>query len=197
MTPTRIALAISLVVATAAPAAAQLYRWTDAEGITRYTNDLGAIPPAFRGQAVDIGSPQPLPAPPPDTRRPAAADPTVIPYAGGGPIRATINLNGVAVTLLLDTGAERTVISPAALSRAGIAVHGARPVQILGVTGGSAAHELTVPRLDVAGARVGPLAIIVHDVGLGDVDGLLGRDVLDYFTLTVDAAAGRATLVPR
>ena len=49
----------------------------------------------------------------------------------------------------------------------------------------------------MAGARVGPLTVIVHDVGLADIDGLLGRDVLDRFTLTVDSARGRATLVPR
>jgi hypothetical protein len=29
------------------------------------------------------------------------------------------------------------------------------------------------------------------------VDGLLGRDVLDAFTLSVDTASGRATLTPR
>ena len=63
------------------------------------------------------------------------------------------------------------------------------------------AREVVVPLLDVAGARVGPLRVIAHDPGAsstaGAVDGLLGRDVLDYFTLTVDAAAGRATLTPR
>jgi hypothetical protein len=31
----------------------------------------------------------------------------------------------------------------------------------------------------------------------GDVDGLLGRDVLDAFTVTFDAAQNRATLTPR
>jgi hypothetical protein len=39
--------------------------------------------------------------------------------------------------------------------------------------------------------------VIVLDVGVAGVDGLLGRDVLDHFTLTVDAARGQATLVPR
>jgi hypothetical protein len=29
------------------------------------------------------------------------------------------------------------------------------------------------------------------------IDGLLGRDVLDVFTLNVDTASGRATLTPR
>jgi hypothetical protein len=70
-------------------------------------------------------------------------------------------------------------------------------VEIVGATGRAAAREVTIPRLDVVGARVGPLAIIVHDVGVAGVDGLLGRDVLDYFTLTVDTAAGRAILTPR
>lgn len=191
----RTAVMLSLVVVFVGSAEAQLYRWTDAEGVTRYTNDPASIPPAFRARAHDIGSPQGRPPLPP-APRPPAVDPTVIPFAAGGPIRAAASLNGAPLTLMLDTGAERTVISPAALSRAGIASLG-RAVQILGVTGGAAAREVTVERLDLAGTRLGPLAIIVHDVGLGDVDGLLGRDVLDYFTLTIDAAAGRAVLAPR
>ena len=60
---------------------------------------------------------------------------------------------------------------------------------------------VTVPLLDVAGARIGPLAVIVHalpaDGRAEPVDGLLGRDVLDAFTLTVDTASGRATLTLR
>jgi len=58
-----------------------------------------------------------------------------------------------------------------------------------------------VPLLDVAGARIGPLAVIVHALPAAGrfeaIDGLLGRDALDAFTLTVDAASGRATLTPR
>ena len=41
------------------------------------------------------------------------------------------------------------------------------------------------------------MAVIVHEGSFGGADGLLGRDVLDGFTLTVDAAAGQATLLPR
>jgi hypothetical protein len=44
---------------------------------------------------------------------------------------------------------------------------------------------------------VGPLAVIAHALQGESVDGLLGRDVLDGFTVTVDAALRRATLVPR
>jgi hypothetical protein len=176
----------------AAPAAAQLYRWTDGDGITRYTNDLESIPPPFRAGATDIGSP----STPPPTSPPAAVDPTVIPFTAGAPIRVAVMLNGVPLTLALDTGADRTVISPTALGRAGIEPVG-RAVQIVGITGGAAAREVMIERLDIAGTRIGPLPVVVHDVGQADIDGLLGRDVLDYFTLTVDTAGGRAVLKPR
>ena len=52
-------------------------------------------------------------------------------------------------------------------------------------------------RLELAGTHLGPLPVIVLDVGVAGVDGLLGRDVLDRFTFTVDAARGQAMLVPR
>jgi len=61
---------------------------------------------------------------------------------------------------------------------------------------------VTVPLLDVAGARIGPIVVVAHALpstfrGPEGVDGLLGRDVLDAFTLSVDTASGRATLTPR
>ena len=127
---------------------------------------------------------------------PAAPAGTVIPYTGG-PLIVDAAINGVALRLLVDTGAERTLITHAAMARVGIDVSAGTPVQIRGVTGEAAATLVSVPRLDVAGARIGPLAVIVHTIAGQNVDGLLGRDVLDGFTVTVDAAAHRATLVPR
>jgi len=112
----------------------------------------------------------------------------------GAPITVSAGLNGVPLTLIVDTGAERTVISPVALERAGLGGQPGRPVQIVGATG-------EAPASLVAGARIGPLAVIVHALPADGrsvaADGLLGRDVLDAFTLTVDPVAGRATLTPR
>jgi len=101
---------------------------------------------------------------------------------------------------LLDTGADRTLVSPAAAARAGYEqpiVPGGSPVRIVGVTGTVVAPQVIAPMFDVAGTRFGPLWLIVHDAGLRGVDGLLGRDILDAFTVTIDASAGRATLTPR
>ncbi len=142
---------------------------------------------------MDIGSPTPGPVVPVAPSAPSGA---VVPYSGG-PLVVDASLNGVPLRLLVDTGAERTLISPAALARAGVDPAAGPPVQIRGVTGDATATLVAVARLDVAGARVGPLAVIAHALRGEGVDGLLGRDVLDAFTVTVDAAAHRATLVPR
>jgi predicted aspartyl protease len=156
-----------------------------------YTTDLATIPPAYRDSARDIGAPTPGPlqAPPVPTG-------AVIPYSGG-PLVVDASLNGVSLRLIVDTGADRTLISPAAIARAGFDPSGGTPVQIRGVTGDAAATLVRVPRIDVAGTQVGPVGVIVHTLSTEGVDGLLGRDVLDAFTVTVDAAARRATLIPR
>jgi Aspartyl protease/Domain of unknown function (DUF4124) len=188
---TRVAVLIALMTAfggVAPPATAQLYRWTDVTGTVYYTTDPASIPPAYRDGARDIGAPTPGPPGPPAG--------ITIPYAGG-PLVVDALLNGVALLLLVDTGADRTLISPAAMSRAGLSVAGGAAVKIRGVTGDAVAPLVSVSRLDLAGTPVGPLAVVVHALPGQEVDGLLGRDVLDAFTLTIDAASQRAILMPR
>ena len=171
----------------------QVYRWTDDEGTVHYTTDAASIPPAFRGN-VARRSARRLPGP---VMEPAPAPVgVVVPYTGG-PVIVDATLNGVALRLLLDTGADRTLISPEAMSRAGFDASRGTPVQIRGVTGEAQAVLVSVPRLDLAGTQVGPVAVIVHALSTGGADGLLGRDVLNAFTVTVDSASRRATLVPR
>jgi hypothetical protein len=183
----------------ATPVTAQLYRWTDAEGTVHYTADPATIPIRFRDGATLLNAPQARPATPSDPSAPVS-----LPVTPGTPLTVEARLNGAPLTLIVDTGADRTVISPAAIERAGLAGQAGRSIQVVGVTGTATATLVTLPLLDVAGARIGPLPVIVYALpavirggeGAG-VDGLLGRDVLDAFMLSVDAASGRATLTLR
>ena len=189
----RAALGLLLLLATASPAAADgLFRWTSADGAIHYTSDRNSIPEPDRAAAVEVGAPLP---------RAAEAAPgssgTVLSFPGGGPVVVPARLNGVPLSLMLDTGADRTVIAPAAVARAGIDLAQGSPIRISGVTGSASAILVAVPPLEVAGARIGPLSVIVHAMPGDSLDGLLGRDVLDAFTITFDAAAGHVTLVPR
>jgi Aspartyl protease/Domain of unknown function (DUF4124) len=193
----RIAIALSLL-ATAVlttSVSAELYQWTDDAGVRHYTSDLATIPEAYREAARDMGSPRVREAPAGETRRPV--DPGLMRFTSGAPVVAPVLINGVALRLMVDTGADRTVISPAAAARTGLAVDAGRSLRVIGVTGSATANEMVVTHMEVAGARVGPLRVIVLDTPADSLDGLLGRDVLDFFTLTVDSSAGRATLTPR
>lgn len=186
--PARALIAVLAAVLALAPAVhAEVYHWTDRDGVEHYTTTASRIPERYRAGVRVIDTPAPA-----VDQVPGPAG-TVL-SAGGGPIMAEAHLNGVPLTLVVDTGASRTVIAPAALQRAGVDLATARVIRIVGVTGSTEAREVVVPRLDVAGAQIGPLTVIAHDVPGLPAHGLLGRDVLDHFVLTVDAARGRATL---
>jgi predicted aspartyl protease len=184
---------VALVTATASPAVAALYRWVDAAGVIHYTSERDTIPEAHRSSAHEVDHPSARAAQPSASPAPRG----VVPVQSGAPVMVDAYLNGVPLRLLLDTGADRTVISPVALARAGIDPSQGTPVQITGVTGSSPASLVSVQRLDVAGAQIGPLGVIAHVVPGQELDGLLGRDVLDAFTVTFDAGQNRVILAPR
>ncbi len=68
---------------------------------------------------------------------------------------------------------------------------------MLGVTGEAVTVAVyTVALLEVAGAQVSALPVLAYDIPQS-ADGLLGRDFLSRFIVTVDDSAGRVTLRPR
>lgn len=172
---------------------AQMYQWEDEQGTVHYTNDLHSIPESHRSGARFVPtSPMAPPAVAP------SAGITRIPFTPGSPIlvSATINGNG-PVTLVLDTGADRTLLTPLALWRLGISTENAPRAQIKGVTGTAQGHLVPVASVEVGNARAGPLLVISHDADLKQAEGLLGRDFLERFTVTIDANERVVTLAPR
>ncbi len=160
---------------------AQVYHWVDEEGVVHYS-------------ALPSPDPTPAPADQPASRGEAARIAT-IPFTPGTPILVPVRLNGTGpVLLILDTGADRTIVSPAALARLGIGTASQARAEIQGVTGTSRADVVWLDSIEVGPGLVGPLPVIVHDANLREADGLLGRDVLSAFTVTIDAAAGQVTL---
>jgi len=156
--------------------------------------DLAAIPPTFRDTATLLHAPRRA-DPPPAAKRARALKVTP-----GAPITVEARLNGVALTLIVDTGADRNR-DLARVDRArGTRGRGGRSIQSRGHgTSNRDTRDRFAPR--VAGARIGrscrrPRAAV--DVSrAGGSRRTFGRDVLDAFTLSVDTASGRATLTPR
>lgn len=190
-----VALALAGLLTGAGAAAAQVFRWVDAEGSIHYSQGVESVPPRYRDSAVIIGydrnEPAPAPAPPPlGIGR--------VRFTPGQPIMVAVRINGATpATLMLDTGATRTVINPRVLESVGVNYRDAQRGSIRGVTGEAAVLAVRIESLEANGARSGPLMVVAHDTGFGQGDGLLGRDFLDQFSVNIDNAAGVVTLTPR
>ncbi|HLQ22219.1 MAG TPA: aspartyl protease family protein [Gemmatimonadales bacterium] len=193
-------LATALVVAPLT-ASAQIYRWVSDEGDVHYSQGVDSVPVRLRPSAVIIGYDRPSPPEPEAAAVPGLPAGTGrVKFTPGQPIMVTARINDTgSVQLMLDTGAARTVINPAALSTLGVSYASARRASLKGVTGDANVEAVRVESLDVSGAMYGPLIVISHDTGFGleKMDGLLGRDFLDNFTITIDNVAGVLTLTPK
>jgi len=198
------ALTLGVVLAALPQAGgAEIFRYTDERGQNSYVEGLENVPERYRGVAVPMGF-RNMPAPPPSTKDAAATarpgGPTLIKYTPGQRIMVDVKINGSFNTqLLLDTGADRTMISPRVLTAAGVSI--AKPVatgQITGVTGTDKINYVVVDSLEVGEAKVGKMPVGSYELaGTGTGDGLLGRDFLDQFKMTVDATKGEVTLAPK
>ena len=198
------ATTVSALVLCLAPAApAQIYRWMDAQGQVNYGQGLDSVPDRFRSGAQVVNSPSVPAAVAPATApgrpvAPAVAGSAQIRFTPGQAImvNARINDSG-SVRLLLDTGASVTTINPRLLAQLGVSSRDAVRGSIRGVTGSADTLFVMLSSIDVNGAKAGPIRVVAHDVELGQADGLLGRDYLDRFQVSIDNQAGIVTLTPR
>ena len=195
------AASLGIVLLLPALAMAQVYRWQDQRGTLYYTNTPERVPESLRPHADPPTSPS-APLAGLDSAVPAAlarsSSLTRIPFAPGDPILVSARIGGTGpLILILDTGADRTMIAPQVLFRLGISTANAPRAEVRGVTGTSQGDVVLVPSLEVGDARVGPLRIIALDADLKKADGLLGRDFLEHFTVTIDARARMVTLAPK
>jgi hypothetical protein len=117
----------------------------------------------------------------------------------------TVQVNGQPARFILDTGAERTMVTVAAVQRLGLDLDQWTGTTVMGI-GGLVQHQNAIPRsLTLGGVAlrhptvlhdstlaVGPLPISSFDGQR--IDGLLGRDFLSAFDLSLDIPARRLTL---
>ena len=114
-------------------------------------------------------------------------------------VRAVLN-HREAVTLLLDTGATHTMLTPAAARRVGLAPAPHALTGALQVVGG---RQMRFPLVPLAALAMGEAVVENLQVGIlstfpgtRTVDGLLGGDFLEHFTLTLDYSGRWLQLAP-
>jgi hypothetical protein len=174
---------------------AQVYHWVDDQGVIHYTTGIESVPERYRPTARSL--PVSPADPPPSGHLAVSRSGTSIPFTPGASILVSARINGSGpVTLILDTGAERTLVAPAALVRLGISMPNTLEATIQGVAGTVRADVVWIQSLEVGSSGAGPLAIVAHDAELPGADGLLGRDFLSLFSMTIDSRASVVTLEP-
>ena len=119
----------------------------------------------------------------------------------GGQMVVPVVLDGQMARMVVDTGAERTVLTRAAVARLGLRLD----PYVDSILRGAGGRLETYRNADVGHASLGgmrlpqragaKLSLSVTDMALG-ADGLLGGDLLRHFTLTLDFAAGTLALGP-
>ena len=150
MVAARLAMVFALAPGTAS---AQIFRWLDGDGDIHYSQGIDSVPMPFRANAVIIGYDR-TPDPEPPT---AAAREGRVKFSPGQPILVAARVNGKdSAQLMVDTGAARTVISPAVLSSLGVSFDNAVRGTLKGVTGEAEIVAVRVESLEVSGMKYGP-----------------------------------------
>src|SRR5512143_946184 len=131
-------------------ALADIYFWVDDQGTQHYTTRPEDISEPYRSQAQHLSLPTSPPAPPELERTPSPNGISKISFTPGLPVLVSAKINGTGpITLILDTGSDRTVVAPAALQRLGISVENGPRGILKGMTGTSYVDAVWVNSLEV------------------------------------------------
>jgi hypothetical protein len=194
-------VAVLLVLPWPAPVDAQIYRWVDENGVPHFADGIDSVPGPYRSKAVPLGlkNAPAAPVPPGAPGAKPASGETSIRFVPGQRILVDVRVNGNAdAKLLLDTGSDKTIISPRALQAAGVRLAGpTTTAEVAGATGSAPMQFVFVDTLEVGEARVGRLAVGSQNLPVEGADGVLGRDFLDQFNVSIDSGKGVVTLSPK
>lgn len=112
---------------------------------------------------------------------------------------ARIGINGHWVDLLVDTGAQRTILAIDVADRLGLPRDKNAVQTMIGVGGRTQAADAIVDRMVIGGVhfpinRIATAPLNLHNNRGLNADGLLGSDILLAFELDIDAPDGKLTL---
>ncbi|MBW2427012.1 MAG: TIGR02281 family clan AA aspartic protease [Deltaproteobacteria bacterium] len=195
-------------------AAAEIFRWRDAQGRLHFSEDLNQVPPQHRAAAAaaangqgsgrEIQRYESAPAAP----RPGRANRSrsASQQAEGGPVhrvrvqktgssmRANVRLNDrVVAPFILDTGASDVSIPEWVARELGLELDGARTRLYRTANGIVENAVVTLESVDLGGARVENVpASVSRSMSVG----LLGLSFFNHFRYRIDPAAGVVTLRP-
>ena len=113
------------------------------------------------------------------------------------PVRISGSIDTRVLKFVFDTGASRTIVTPDALDELGYnARDGEVITSISSVVGREFGYRIRVQCVEVFGGTVDDLPVFCHDIAGGDIDGLLGLDVMRHFDIEISVRKGTLTAIP-
>ena len=202
---TLILLGISLwffwIVFQASPVSAALYRWFDAQGQVHYSTTPPTVAvdnleikqgSAWQPYRAQEGAPTPRERSVQTPEYQSQATYSEIPYRKQQNVilvQATLNSKHTA-NFMIDTGATYTIISTAVAESLGLRTN---PEASL-ITLQAASGEINVPLVNIDTIRLGDTTVpnvmaAIHTIeSSSDLSGVIGLNLLNRFTMTVDAS---------
>lgn len=113
-----------------------------------------------------------------------------------------LSVSNKEVVMVLDTGAESTILSTDAADRLQLPRSMVYPRRVRGLDGGVVGGAVELPGLAAGGVRVPNFGALVGSINLSSLggmvpDGLLGADILSDFEVDLDLAHARVRLYNR
>jgi predicted aspartyl protease len=119
--------------------------------------------------------------------------------ANRGLLTVPVEINGARLRMILDTGAERTLLTEAVIARIGMLRDPQHATRTFALGGVSTTADARVSSFAIGGAylpvpdvTVGPFTL--PERGGAPLDGLLGADILSAFDVDLDVRGGELTL---
>jgi clan AA aspartic protease (TIGR02281 family) len=173
---------------------ADIYQWSDPDGVTHASTDLERVPSAYRGKVLVI----PIPT---TAGRIETVEEYSIPFEKGpsGIMVVQVFLNDVIRTrMVFDTGASLVLISDELARRMDQAAsaHAGERIRLKTAGGDVEGRSFLIQKIDLGNAVKENVRAAVSNQkqAFDDFDGLLGLSFLEGFKVTIDQQSQRILL---
>jgi len=194
---------LTILIALALPASAEMYKWIDEKGTVHFTDDISSIPEKYRedveerktpkGTAVPELKEKPISSPMLKASEPEGMEVNLL--RRGEVWMAEVVLNRkVRQNFVVDTGASFTLISKEAAKELGLTIDENTPfIPIASVSGVILTPLVTLKSVMAGRAELENVDALIYTMPSGQ-DGLLGNSFLNRFKVVLDSVQGKMTL---
>jgi clan AA aspartic protease (TIGR02281 family) len=196
-------LILTLLMALALPARAEMYKWVDEKGTVHFTDDISSIPEKYREGVEEretsketpdqeVGE-KPAPAPAQKSSEPEGFEVNLVRRHELWLSEVTLN-NRLRSFFIVDTGASFTVINSQMAKELGFGIDETTPfIPIYTASQLIFTPLVTLKSIRVGEAEVENIDVLIHNLP-SNAAGLLGNSFLNKFRVVLDSAQGKMTL---